>query len=72
MTDGAGGWIDVSTTRLRSAGAGHSVYRAVYGAGGGSGVVRPSARGEVRGGGQTFWDNNGGQDYFLARTRARS
>ena len=68
MTDGAGGWIDVSTTRLRSAGAGHSVYRAVYGAGGGSGVVHDLQFAVKCGsGGQTFWDNNGGQDYFLGQ-----
>lgn len=69
MTSGSGTWIDVNAWRLRSAGAGHSVYHTTFGAGGGSGVIHDIQFAvKCGGGGQTFWDNNGGQDYFLGQS----
>jgi hypothetical protein len=68
MTSGTGSWIDAQAWQLRSAGAGHSVYRTTFGAGGGSGVIHDIQFAVKCGsGGQTFWDNNGGQDYFLGQ-----
>lgn len=68
MTSGSGTWIDAQAVQLRSAGAGHSVYRASFGAGGGSGVIHDIQFAVKCGsGGQTFWDNNGGQDYFVGQ-----